>query len=93
MTGFLQGLIVIEWLLTIVGAALFLVAYGPPWRYVDKTMAWHLVAVTAVTGLEAIGLLIAELSLVPVALVYGLVTGIVYWRLVLLIKTRRQPPG
>lgn len=90
MTDLLQVVILTEWVAIIVGTAVFLVAYGRPWRYADRVMSWHLVAVTAVAGLETLGLLVAERSLVPVALVYGLATGVVYWRLVLLLQSRRR---
>lgn len=89
MTGFLQAFIVISWLLIPLGAAAFLAVYGRPWRYVDRDMAWHLWSATAVAGLEGVALLVAQLSLIPSAIVYGLTTAIIYWRLVLLVKTRR----
>ena len=90
----LGWVILAEWILTAVGAGGFLVLYGKPWKYVDRVMAWHLTAVTAVAGLEAAGLLLAvvlgELPLIPTALVYGAATGVVYWRMVLLVRERRR---
>jgi hypothetical protein len=83
-----------EWILTAIGAGGFLVIYGRPWKYEDRVMSWHLTAVTAVAGLEALGLLLAvvlgELPLVPTALVYGAAAGVVYWRVVLLVAQRRR---
>lgn len=90
----LAWVILAEWTLTAVGAGGFLVLYGKPWRYEDRVMAWHLAAVTAVAGLEALGLLLAvvlgELPLIPTALVYGAAAAIVYWRVVLLVRERRR---
>ncbi len=87
----IQNVIVVEWLATILGAVLFLAAYGLPWRYKDRTMAWHLASVTAVAGLEALGLLlISTVGMLPLAIVYGAAAGIVYWRLWLLLRTRRR---
>lgn len=86
----LQAVIVVEWLLIPIGALIFLALYGRPWKYVDRVMSWHLVAVTAVAGLEAIGLLVAEHSLHLVAVVYGAATAVVWWRLWLLIQMRRR---
>lgn len=90
----LGWVIIGEWILTAVGAIAFLVIYGKPWRYEDRVMAWHLTAVTAVAGGEALGLLLAvvlgELPLIPTALVYGAAAGIVYWRMALLIHSRRR---
>ncbi|HVE27786.1 MAG TPA: hypothetical protein VNC22_20410 [Sporichthya sp.] len=89
----LGWVILAEWILTAVGAGGFLILYGRPWRYEDRVMAWHLTLVTAVAGFEALGLLLAvvlgRLPLIPTALVYGAATATVYWRVVLLIKTRR----
>jgi hypothetical protein len=90
----LAWVILSEWILTALGAGGFLVLYGRPWRYEDRVMAWHLTAVTAVAGLEAAGLLLAvvigELPLIPTALVYGAATGVVYWRMVLLVAAKRR---
>lgn len=90
----LGWVILAEWILTALGAGTFLALYGRPWKYEDKAMAWHLTAVTGVAGLEALGLLLAvvlgELPLIPTALVYGAATGVVYWRMVLLVRSRRR---
>lgn len=53
-------------------------------------MSWHLASVTAVGGLEVVGLLLTGWSLVPSAIAYGLATVIIYWRLALLIRTQRR---
>lgn len=93
MNAFLVGLVVGEWAVTAVLAGIFLLVYGPPWRYEDKTMAWHITAVTAVTALESAGLFLVGIGVaLPIwifAVVYGVATAIVYWRLWLLIRTRR----
>ncbi len=83
-----------EWILTAIGAGGFLVLYGRPWKYEDRVMSWHLTAVTAVAGLEALGLLLAvvlgELPLIPTALVYGAAAAVVYWRTALLVAAKRR---
>lgn len=93
MTG-LGWVIVAEWILTAVGAGGFLVLYGRPWHYEDRVMAWHVASVTAVAMLEAAGLLMVALGLrLPLwvfVLVYGIATGVVYWRLALLLLSRRK---
>lgn len=86
-----DAVIVLEWLLTGLGAVVFLAAYGRPWRYSDRVMSWHLASVTAVAGMEAWGLLLmAVIGKVPLALVYGAGLAVVYWRLALLLRTRRE---
>lgn len=90
MTAVLQGVVVIEWLLVSLGAFAFLVVYGRPWRYRDRTMAWHLAMVTLVAGVEPLGLLVAGLSLLPSAIIYGSSASLIYWRLWLLLRTRRR---
>ena len=95
MNGFMVGLVLAEWGITTLLAGVFLAVYGPPWRYSDKTMAWHITAVTAVTMIESAGLFLVGFGVaLPIwlfAAVYGLATVVVYWRLWLLIKTRRAP--
>jgi hypothetical protein len=83
-------LIVLEWLAIVAGGITFLAVFGRPWRYRDHTMAWHLSLVTAVAVLEIGALLVAGISLVPGAIVYGLSAVVVWWRLVLLLRIRRQ---
>lgn len=86
----IDAVIVLEWLLTGVGAVGFLVAYGRPWKYADRVMSWHLISVTAVAGMEGFGLLfMAVIGKVPLALIYGAGAAVVYWRLWLLLRTRR----
>lgn len=83
-----------EWGLTVLGAFLFLAMYGWPSRYHDRAMSWHLASVTAVMMAEGAGLLLAALGvLLPLwlfATIYGVATAVVYWRLALLLKTRRS---
>jgi hypothetical protein len=86
-----------EWGLTAVGALVFLVLYGRPGKYEDRTMAWHVASVTAVALLEAAGLLLVAAGVrIPLwvfVAVYGVATGVVYWRLALLLTTRRASAG
>lgn len=93
MNGFYGVALLAEWGLTTLGALIFLVLYGLPGRYKDTTMAWHVASVTAVAGLEAAGLLMVALGVrVPLWLfvaLYGVATAVVYWRLVLLMATRK----
>lgn len=92
----LTVVLVAEWGLTGAGALIFLLFYGWPSRYSDKTMAWHIASVTALTAIEAFGLLLVGLRvpvpLWPFALIYGLATVIVYWRVWLLVRPRRPRP-
>lgn len=74
-----------------VSGLLFLVAYGLPWRYPDRIMSWHLVSIAMVAILEAIGwILVMWLGLIPVAIAYWASAAIMYWRVGLLIATRRR---
>jgi hypothetical protein len=90
----LTAVLVTEWALTGIGACVFLLFYGWPSRYSDKTMAWHIASVTALTALEAFGLLLVglgiQIPLWPFALIYGVATAIVYWRVWLLVKAPRR---
>jgi len=85
-----SAIIVLEWLFTLIGALVFLAFYGRPWKYSDKVMSWHLASVTAVGGLEIVGLLMARWSLIPSVVAYGLATAIIYWRLGLLLAAQRR---
>lgn len=91
MTG-VMWLLVVEWGLTVVGAAASIPLFGWPGRYRDPEVAWHLVVWTVTAGLEAVGLLLVVLGvLIPLwvfALAYGTGTGLMYWRLWLLIRSR-----
>lgn len=93
----LTWLILGEWGLTAVGSVVFLLLYGWPGRYQDRVMAWHIVSVTAVTAVETLGLLAATLRIgLPLwlfAVIYGAAGGVVFWRLWLLLKTRRRLPA
>ena len=87
----LAGVIILaEWILLIAGAVVFAFLYGRPSRYADSEMAWHIAAATTAAGLQPIGFLLGAVSLwIPVA-TEGVAAAIVYWRVVLLIQTRRR---
>jgi hypothetical protein len=87
----LQVTIVVAWIAISVLAFVFVLIFGPPSRYVDKTMAWHLAFTTALAGLEPIGLLLAGVSLVPAAIIYVGTIAVMVWRLVLLLRERARP--
>lgn len=86
--------IVAEWALTALGAVVFLAIYGWPGKYRDKTMSWHLAAMTADNGLDRVGLLLGviagRLLLIPSVLIYGAAMVVMYWRLWLLLAARRR---
>jgi hypothetical protein len=89
MTGF----IVVELGYAVAVALLFLAAYGPPKRWSDPAMGWHIAAFTmAVTALVVL-LLLAMLGVrIPAwlgALVVGCLDAALTWRLVLAVKARR----
>lgn len=86
----LAAVVVVEWLLLAAGTGTFLALYGRPWRYRDREMSWHLWAVTVVAFFGPIGLLAAGVSLVPTAVVEGAAVGLAWWRVVLLVQTRRR---
>lgn len=89
MTAVLQVVVILEWLAIVFGAILFIAIYGSPFRYRDREMSWHLVSAAFVWLLQALSLLLAGWSLIPIAIAEGVSAGIIYWRLALLIRTRR----
>lgn len=82
--------IVLEWLVILVGLTLFQAFHGWPGKYADPVMAWHLGVMTAAQQLEIAALFMAGVSLMPSVLAYGASAAIVYWRLWLLLRTRRK---
>lgn len=82
--------VVVEWLLMAIGAGIFLAVLGRPWRSRDPQMTWHVATATAVAGAQPVALLLAGLSMWPVVMIEGLAMAMVWWRLVLLIQTRRR---
>lgn len=91
MTSALETTIAIAWIALAVLAFVFLLIFGRPSRYVDKTMAWHLAITTALAGFEPIGLLLAGVSLIPAAVIYVGSIGVMVWRIVLLLRERIRP--
>ncbi len=94
MTDVLLVTLIVEWGLTVLGGLVFLAIYGRPSKYEDRTMAWHVISVTAVAAAEAAGLLLAVLGVVlPLwlfAAIYGFAGAVVYWRLWLLLRTQHR---
>lgn len=86
----INNLIVLAWLAGILGAGLYLVIYGNPRRSADPGMGWHLVWTAAAGALQWLGLLLATRSLIPLLIADWLAVAIVYWRVALLINTRRR---
>lgn len=86
--------IIVEWILTVVPGVLFVLRFGWPGRHQDVAMAWHVQSWTVVAVLETLGLLgLAfgiKLPMWVYAVIYGAGTGLVWWRLWLLIRTERK---
>jgi len=90
-------LLIIEWSATLLVAVVFLVVYGWPSRYEDRTMSWHIVSVTAVAAIESAGFLAlaAGVQIPPwvYVAIYGAGAAVMAWRLGLLLNTRREQRG
>lgn len=86
----MAAFIVVAWFLLPVLAVVFLALFGRPGRYVDRTMAWHLWLTTAIAGLEPVGFLLSGLSLLPAAVIYVGSLGVMTWRILLLLRQRRN---
>lgn len=87
---FLRWGLGLAWVAGLIGAVCFIILYGSPRRYLDRTMAWHLFWTSVIGGLQYAGLLLAAWSLVPLFVADWVSVGIIYWRIGLLIATRRQ---
>ena len=91
MNAVLLVTLMVEWGLTVAGGLAFLALYGRPGKYADRTMAWHIVSVTAVAAAEAGGLLLAAIGVALwlwlFAVIYGIAGAVVYWRLWLLVRS------
>lgn len=83
-------IILVEWALITLGGAAFLLVHGPPWKAKDRAMAWHVAALTAVAAVEPLGLLLVRVSLWPSLIIYTASVAVMYWRIYLLIQTRRR---
>ncbi len=84
--------VLVAWLLMPVHATAFLIMFGWPDRYRDRTMAWHLWVTTLIAGLEPVGFLLSGLSLWPAVLIYAGSFAVIWWRIVLLWQVRRRLP-
>ena len=87
IVGMILGLV---WIVGLIGALMFMVAYGSPRKYADGPMSWHLFWTGLSGGLQWLGLLLSRWSLVPLLVADALAVGIVYWRFALLFNTRRR---
>lgn len=88
----LVGVVVGEWIVTVVYGVAFLLMFGWPWRHPDRIMAWHIASFTVVSIAEALGLAAIALRYhVPLwtyAVIYGGGAGVILWRLALLVGAR-----
>ena len=80
----------LAWGAGLLGALGFLVLYGSPRRYLDRTMSWHLFWTAIIGGLQYAGKLLSGWSLIPLLIVDWISVGIMYWRVGLLVATRRR---
>ena len=88
----MRTIIEVELWLAAILAAVFLSAYGRPWRWRDTTYAWHIAAFTAVV-LALVGLLLAAINglHVPAWLAVTVLGGldcVLAWRLILFHRSR-----
>lgn len=94
MTRPIETLLIAEWLVTLIAALAFIVLYGWPSKYRERTMSWHISSVTAVAAAESAGLLAIilqlQISLWLYVAIYGAGAAVVVWRLILLIKAKRR---
>lgn len=84
--------VTLELLITLPGALIAILLFGPPGRSHDREVYWYLQAVAAFNLVETASLLSIALRH-PVSGwafvgVFGLSAGLVYWRLILLVKGR-----
>lgn len=85
-----QAFVLFAWFALPVLAVAFLLLFGHPGKYRDRTMAWHLALTTAIAGLEPIGFLLSGLTLWPAVAIYVGSLGVMGWRIVLLVLQRRR---
>ena len=85
----LVGVVVGEWIVTVIFGLAFLAMFGLPWRHADRAMAWHIASFTAVSIGEAVGLIAIGLRYhVPLwayAVIYGGGAAVILWRVALLV--------
>lgn len=84
----MEAVIVLSWLALPVLAAYFVIRYGWPGKKMDPTMAWHLALTTAVVGVEAVALLLAQKILWLAAVAYAASVAIMVWRIVILERQK-----
>jgi hypothetical protein len=78
------------WTAGLIGALTFLVLYGSPRKYVDRRFSWHLAWSAFASVLQFGGLLLSRWSLWPLVVADWLAVAILYWRVGLLVATRRS---
>lgn len=87
-------LVIVELVWIVVAAWAFIPVFGDPRGKLDRSMAWHFIAVTGSIGALAALLLISVLR-IPVPLLLGQTVlaclgAALTWRLVLAVKARRK---
>ena len=80
----------LAWIVGLLGGVAFLMLYGSPTRYVDRVFSWHLFWSTLAGVLHLTGLLLSSRSLWPLLVADWLSAAIIYWRVGLLIASRRN---
>lgn len=93
MTRLDVQIVVGEWILAVIYGLAFLVMFGRPWKAADRGMAWHIASFTAVSIIEALGLLAIALHyhvpLTSYAVIYGAGVAVILWRVALLVGAGR----
>ena len=90
----MRNVIIVELWLAALPASLFLAAYGPPWRWRDRTYSWHISTFTLVI-LALVGLLLAatyRLTIPPwLAMgVLGALAAVLWWLFILFVLTQSR---
>ena len=85
----IEDWLALAWVTGLAGAVAFILIYGRPWRYRDRAVGWHLFWTAGAGGLSYVGLLLAQFSLVPLVITEWVAASIVWWRVGLLLSTRR----
>jgi len=89
----LTGVVVGEWIVTVMYGVAFLALFGWPGAHRDRAMSWHIASFTVVSIVEALGLIAIALRYhVPLwtyAVIYGGGAAVILWRVALLVGAGR----